>query len=527
MSASLVGLPPELYSAILSQVSPESLQQTVLVLTRAIPRSPIPIYHIFEHVRLNHGDQVFQLYRRLRKSPEDAAYVRDFRLECWTVDADIVVNLLALLPKTIELRIFIGPNFTPEHLELIFDKPMERLQFLSLRFRPYVQRATYYQFLKGAYFDSTLTAFSRWPSSHLPTLSIVQDPLDPSIAPTKFAQPLVFFRLDPLSTLSRSPLLRQLCHFRLRIPARQAARFLYALSGALPNIELLDMSTCNISEADVEGLLGRLVRLKALVLDGCPIVGQRADVQGQDADGVGQWAALGKAMALAGVKHAKDREKKLKAWLEAHHARTEAREAAETVPNQAAPRRPRRGRRGLATATISLRASPPQDSVALPIVNNIPDNGQPVPPRNQKIRILPFIPSLRFVAATAPSSIGFDKHAALRADFERGWAEGIAQISAARNRLKQSWSNGVRVVKFSMADSEDEEAGEVGLAGLQDIGDPRAFVVTLGGGAGGSEDTDVDEGKCPLLCLAGPGRNGGHAEGCAHELGWRVWQDEL
>lgn len=137
MSASLGSLPPELYTAILSHIPADSLQQTVLSLTRALPLSPIPLYHLFACIHLKHGDQVVQLYQLLRKALDQAAWVRVFTLETWQVDADVVVNLIRLLSQVVRsLTLFIGPNFAPEHLEEIFEKPMPKLRFISLRFRP-------------------------------------------------------------------------------------------------------------------------------------------------------------------------------------------------------------------------------------------------------------------------------------------------------------------------------------------------------------------------------------------------------
>ena len=136
MLASLKLLPSELYTAILLNVPANLLQQTVLSLTRALPFSPIPEYHLFTHIHLKHADQVVQLYRRLRKATDDASWVKELALETWTVDADVVVNLIDILPKVVYLTLFIGPNFAPEHLEEIFEVPRPDLQFISLRFRP-------------------------------------------------------------------------------------------------------------------------------------------------------------------------------------------------------------------------------------------------------------------------------------------------------------------------------------------------------------------------------------------------------
>ncbi|CAL1694048.1 unnamed protein product [Somion occarium] len=470
-------LPPEIYSAILSHVSFPLLQTTTLAFSCALPRSPIPQYHVFQYVRLTHPEQIIQLYQRLRKDRNLITNIDAFSLETWTADADVVVNLMNLLSsgRIKELRMFVGPNFAPEHLEDIFEKPWHGLQFLSLRFRPYVQRATYYQFLKGAYFDSTLLALSRWSkgSCPLPSLSIIQDALDATIAPTgRFAQPLVFFRLDPFRTLSYSPLTSELEHFRLRIPSRQVARFIYSVANSFPALEFLDLSTCNVVESDVEAILGRFGKLKHLVLDGCSVVSQRSDLAEEERQNL--WALLGKSMALAGVKLAKEREKKLKVWLEANVLRAsmnalqvaDAGPAAPPVPVQ---RRPRRGRRGLATATISLRESLPPDAEPLP---GLPSRhtGPPVALSTQKIRILPPQPLLRTFATTAP---GYHKtvkdkdtqHSSIRGQFERGWAEGVAQLSAIRGRLLRSWQGGMRVVAFrhhhlSTLYDEDNESGD-------------------------------------------------------------------
>ena len=133
---SLSQLPTELYAAIIRQFDQEDHKPSLLALSRAIPFSPVPVHTLFEDIRLKSSWQVTGLYLRLRKHPEDIAYVRTFALESWTVDADILVNLVALLPNIRELTLFVGPNFAPEHLEDLFKKPRSHLKCLSLRFRP-------------------------------------------------------------------------------------------------------------------------------------------------------------------------------------------------------------------------------------------------------------------------------------------------------------------------------------------------------------------------------------------------------
>ena len=145
-------LPTELYGAILRQTAKDDRKASTLALTRAIPRSPVPREYLFETIRLHNATQVLLLYQHLRrvggKDSREAAWVREFILEAWTVDAQIVVNLLELLPRIRVLTLSIGTSFMPEHLEELFQAPRSDLLSLSVRFRPYVERATYYQFLK-------------------------------------------------------------------------------------------------------------------------------------------------------------------------------------------------------------------------------------------------------------------------------------------------------------------------------------------------------------------------------------------
>lgn len=136
MSPTLDGLPGELLHDIVSHFDQADFKQSLVSLSKAIPRSPVPTYLLFEKIHLTRGEQVFQLYRRLRHAPVDAARVREFAFESWNADADIFVNLMALLPSLTSLKVYIGPSFAPEHMEEIFQRPREQLRFLSMRFRP-------------------------------------------------------------------------------------------------------------------------------------------------------------------------------------------------------------------------------------------------------------------------------------------------------------------------------------------------------------------------------------------------------
>ena len=136
MGLKLTDLPVELFYDIIAQFEPDDVTPSLLALSRTLPRSNVPTYRLFENIRLKRSNQIFKLYQRLRNAPQDAARVRTFSLECWEVDADIFVNLAVLLPSVVRLSLFIGPNFAPEHLEDLFQKPQVNLQELSLRFRP-------------------------------------------------------------------------------------------------------------------------------------------------------------------------------------------------------------------------------------------------------------------------------------------------------------------------------------------------------------------------------------------------------
>ena len=379
---------------------------------------------------------------------------------------------------------------------------------------------------QGAYFDSTLVALSRWPSGFLPTLSIVQDPLDQQdLTKQAFAQPIVFFRFD-LSVLLRSPALSpSLTSLRLRIPCRPVARSLCSAAAShdsshtssnlpLVNLEFLDLSTCGVLESEVDTLMVRFPSLQHLILDGCHIM--RGDLR------EGEWNALGRRCALVGVRRAKEREKVLKAWLESSAT-------VETTNNDATQLNPgrkvKRGRRGLSTATISFREPEPVNPSSL----SNPRLSQKQAGRSRKgyskIRVLP--PIYRLVSlsiALSSSTHAPDKYPIIRAEFEEGWAEGIAVLSITRSRLRTSAGNGVRVMKFTKTvmadDTESEEAEyEEGLDGLEDV-DPSDLEISREEGRWSSQDP-------PILCFAGPARAGLHANNCGHSVGWVVMGDEM
>lgn len=169
-------------------------------------------------------------------------------------------------------------------------------------------------------------------------------------------------------------------------------------------------------------------------------------------------------------------------------------------------------RRGIANSTITLRDRQTEAVVTLnPLLVTAGGSGGPrlQPPR---VRVLPPLPTLQTLCTTI-SHFSEDSEDEIREDFERGWGEGLMQLAAVRGRLRTSYHNGMRVVRFS----EDAEVSEEGFDGLEDLENGESEFKVEG----------VGKGDCPVMCLAGPGRKGEHAEGCGHEVALSVWEDGL
>lgn len=335
----------------------------------------------------------------------------------------------------------------------------------------------------------------------------MQDPIDPELAQKQhFAQPLVFFRLNPLTALVCSDYLQSLTNFRLRIPGRDYIHFICAYPNHLPILELLDISTSGMMLAfEMEPILARFTKLRHLILDGCSLI--RLNMLEID------WRALGNICSLAGVKRANERRKNFEAWFAANAPRSAALNQGQLLASDVGStvrddiRHPRRGRRGLATATISLKEPSAKDISLSGLKSSLPANIS-IP----QFRVLPPLPSLTSLSIMLPPQTPDDKRAKVRADFEKGWIEGLAQLAVNRLRLYRSWQNGIRVVRFS----EEPSISEKGLEGLVDVGvDGADFLVS------------EDDMRTPVLCLVGPGRNADHVDGCGHEVGWNVWKDDL
>ncbi|KAF8495086.1 hypothetical protein JB92DRAFT_2796477 [Gautieria morchelliformis] len=540
---SIATLPTELYITILSHVPPSHLQTSFLNLSRAIPLSPVPLRPLFEHISVSRPQQLPQLYRRLKYPPQalkssgheatndEPTWVKSFRVLIWQLDADVLLNVLALLPNLKQLSLRIGPTFAPEHLQDMFKNPAFSLSILSLRFRPYVDTATYYQFLKGSYFDTILDLISSWSSdSSLTRLSIVQDPLPrlPEGTHNTFAQPIVFFSLHSLMDVSLAPATQKVTHVRIRVPSRQIVPFLGwrlpdKLSYPFPNANFLDISTSSVRDIkELEPLLNLVGsgRLRHLLLDNTGICDGSA----------GDWELLGRTCVLAGVKPSRDREKDLKSWMQTNAVagNDNQDDIDNRLPGNAQDRPSRRGRKGLATATISLRD---RDSAPSPIASaSIPPPHAYSPQKPTKIRIRPSPP--RLLSLCVKLSLPSGQHSAeivrtheanALSDFSRGWSEGLEQLRSIWNRLRQSQSNGIKVFLFDID-------GQNAVQGTNDL---FHGLVEMSGSNNELWD-ELDTLEPPVLCFSGPrGEDysgnewSGHPDGCGHRISEDIWNDSL
>lgn len=135
----------------------------------------------------------------------------------------------------------------------------------------------------------------------------------------------------------------------------------------------------------------------------------------------------------------------------------------------------------------------------------------------RRIRILPAAPRLQHLSITPAAHIPPSAHEVIRACFEHGWDEGVRTLDGIRKRMRTSAVNDVvRVMRFARPGDEEYAENEEGhpLSGLVDV-----HVL--------DEDWEEPQPPAPALCLVGSGRDGDHAEDCAHVKGWGIWEDEI
>jgi hypothetical protein len=372
-------------------------------------------------------------------------------------------------------------------------------QFLKVTIVPFHSWIGFLNYSQGAYFDSTLTKLASWPKGKITQVTIVQDTYEIPPDQQTFAQPLVFFRLDTVSEFARSPLVQQLPALCLRVPHRPVARYL-AVPRASPAIRVLDLSTSSMSGAEIDPLLARLTKLEALILDGCALV--RAGAGGEE-----DWRAVGHVCATASLRLVRERERRLRAWLE-HKAAIEA--------VSVSPQTPQSSMRLNARAKSNAKSRKGVGSLTANMQSLSVSSGREVVLAVPKIRILPTYPKLRALSTTVPflEDLPFDVKEALA----EGWRDGVRVIQTTRSRLRTSLSHGVRIVRMEDAANQDESTdgheAESGMNGLIDVNSSDAVWAE-----------DGISYPAPVLCLAGPEKHAEHSSGCAHEYSWEIWHD--
>ncbi|QRV80277.1 hypothetical protein RhiJN_08292 [Ceratobasidium sp. AG-Ba] len=555
----LSDLPSDIYVTILSHVPPIDRQRTVLSLSRALPRSPVPTHQIFEHIIIHTPPAVLALYQiflKRKQQEEDlhnpGSQVRSLSIQTWTADADLVANLLGLLPNLPVLHLSVGTTYGPEHLNDIFVKPRMDLKSLQLRFRPYVKQATYLPFLKGAYFDSSIVQLAQWPAtaqSHLETLSITQDTISYQ-AHIRFAQPLAFFSFKVLTELATSPIGQYITALRISVPAKPVAPFLSTSNQqSFPRLQFLDISTTSLPPPSAEQAIGRL--LSQLISLCHVVIDRNAGPMPRDTPG---WTSFGRACALAGVARAKEKEKEIQEWFEARRRREAVAQAANpeeaaaaeravrpSVP-VSAPARPRKGRKGLATATISLRDPQPQRASGSGSTSTrlTPAQQEEDTSDVRKIRIVPSPPTLRTfsTAFAGPSNPTPQQRTDWTNAFTRGFIDG--------------YSATVRIMRFIDTEHEldiEAEEDEV-LKGVADVAvvghwigwEPTIPIVCFGSERSvvledAGDDDDGNDATFPQTGAGvGPSSVGGlweegfvewgpgHVDGCGHTIGRDIFE---
>ncbi|KAI0003835.1 hypothetical protein BJV74DRAFT_489069 [Russula compacta] len=274
------------------------------------------------------------------------------------------------------------------------------------------------------------------------------------------------FDLFDLPSSVSSPVLERTHALRMRFVWCNIAHALYPnqpLGPSLPPLTFLDLSTCAISVNDVRFLLQNSRCLRHLILDGCDTL-DNALIEG--------WAVFGHDCLM------------INDGLGLEYEISQAQ---------------------LSPATVHVLASQP-------VAPTTPSVGSP-----SRASILPWSSKLRTLALSAPPHSDADAQRTLVAAFQRGWGEAVTEFNDRLRAVRQSRSKGVQTLRFVYPGEDGNHTGYPGIVVVDD--DEFAHFNKL---------IDIDD--CPVVCLAGQaGREGGieHAEGCAHSIGWDIWEDTL
>ncbi|GAA5851297.1 hypothetical protein JCM8547_004199 [Rhodosporidiobolus lusitaniae] len=358
-------LPAELWDHCLSLLDPRHLQHTAVALQQALPHTHLSRALLWRNLQVKRQGQALQCITQLRDEDEGTREaVRTVNVEVWRDDTQLLVNLLLSLPAVRAIDFSVGPTAAPDEIEDLVEPAgltrtgrWKHLEQLSFRYNPYVSERSYYRFLAGAYFDSSVHSLCRLPPSSAPKLtrlSFAQDlpPLHGTIRPEtlafglhnlgledqldslqinkivvptsgrynrrtvktdprEFAQPIVFHQLSCLTALSQSPLGSHLTSLSFRLPKRNLLPSLTDLpispfhTPPFPFLKHLDLSTTHLVDDARFPLLLRLFSgLEALTLDRCSgLISQGAE---EEPNAVAMLRWLGKCIGSIGLSRADD-----------------------------------------------------------------------------------------------------------------------------------------------------------------------------------------------------------------------------
>ncbi|KAG8920249.1 hypothetical protein FRC01_000855 [Tulasnella sp. 417] len=322
-----------------------------------------------------------------------------------------------------------------------------------------------------------------------------------------FAQPIVFFSLDPITNLAKSPIALHVKHLRFRIPLRTIWNKI-SEPNAFPSVEILDLSTSPVHpEQAAVAVVNGFPRLRHLIVDTSGLGGSGSEQS--------EWRTLGRAMAMAGVKKAREKERELKNLdaAEVHRLLEDSRrrewpaDGSSELPGE------------VSLEEHSTKVQTPQNDQTSSTL------------KLAKFRILPAYPHLLSISSALALDEGHEEHppdlAVYAKDFNSGWLDGIARLREHRERaMAFSRSANVRVLRFDIDRTQDRSEGH----GVDELVDVEDY---------GTSDPCVDGSHAPpLLCFGcekDPGQQGlspalvpvPHKSGCGHAVGRERWMPEL
>ena len=136
--ANLTSLPPELILCILAFVPSIDLQQTTIPLLHILSYPFVPDWcrSPFYNVHFKSHESVIKLFEHLQRIPSDATLVQKFSLATWTLDANVAVDLILMLPNLKWLDLYNCASFYPWEMERVLEEPIPNLRYFSFRHRP-------------------------------------------------------------------------------------------------------------------------------------------------------------------------------------------------------------------------------------------------------------------------------------------------------------------------------------------------------------------------------------------------------